>query len=144
MKWLNCCVYLIIFISGDLMAGTLLAGDFLAHIVTFGDFMAGNFLAGDFLGGYRLFHMTHIIPKSSPDSLILCSKNLCLFWNSFWYWTLLSGLYKRKSWSVTWLEALHTKLQTQLGLGMLNSTTTEMWWKNGTNATLKLSSVCVS
>ena len=31
-----------------------MAGDFLAHDVTFGDFMAGNFLAGDFFGGYRV------------------------------------------------------------------------------------------
>ena len=36
------------------MTGNFLAGDFLAHAVTFGDFMSGNFLAGDFLGGYRI------------------------------------------------------------------------------------------
>ena len=30
------------------------AGNFMAHHVTFGDFMAGNFLAGDFLGWIRL------------------------------------------------------------------------------------------
>ena len=47
VKLMNYCVYLIIFISGNFMAG-----DFLAHAVTFRDFMAGNFLAGDFLGGY--------------------------------------------------------------------------------------------
>ena len=35
------------------MAGNFLAGDFLAHAVTFGDFMAGNFLAGDFLARIR-------------------------------------------------------------------------------------------
>ena len=33
-----------------------LAGDFLAHGVTFGDFMAGNFLAGDFLTRIRVGH----------------------------------------------------------------------------------------
>ena len=36
------------------MAGKCLAGDFLAHTVTFGDFMAGNFLAGYLLDGYHL------------------------------------------------------------------------------------------
>ena len=40
------------FMAGNFMAGDFLAGDFLAHHVTFWDFMAGNFLAGDFLGGY--------------------------------------------------------------------------------------------
>ena len=32
--------------------GDFMAGNFMAHRVTFEDFMAGNFLAGDFLGGY--------------------------------------------------------------------------------------------
>ena len=42
------------------MARNFLAGDLLAHAVTFGDFMAKNFLAGDFLGGYRFGHVaTH-------------------------------------------------------------------------------------
>ena len=40
------------FMTGNFMARDFLAGDFLAHHVTFGDFMAGNFLARDFLGGY--------------------------------------------------------------------------------------------
>ena len=35
--------------DGDFSAGDFLAGDFLALHVTFRDFMAGNFLAGDFL-----------------------------------------------------------------------------------------------
>ena len=35
------------------MPRNFLAGDFLAHAVTFGDFMAGYFFAGDFLGGYH-------------------------------------------------------------------------------------------
>ena len=39
------------------MARKFLAGDFLAHAVTFGDFMAGNFLVGDFLGGYQIRYM---------------------------------------------------------------------------------------
>ena len=48
---------------GDLMAGNfiasdVLAGDLLAYHVTFGDFMAGNFLAGDFLGGYHFLRMS--------------------------------------------------------------------------------------
>ena len=37
------------------MAGNFLAGDFLAHAVTFGDFMVGNFLAGDFLTRIPIF-----------------------------------------------------------------------------------------
>ena len=41
------------------MAGNFMAGDFLAHTVTFGDFVAGNFLARDFLGGNLLFHMLY-------------------------------------------------------------------------------------
>ena len=35
-----------------------LAGDFLAHGVTFGDFMARNFLAGDFLTRIRQKRLT--------------------------------------------------------------------------------------
>ena len=42
------------FMAGDFMAGNFLAGNFMAHRVTFGDFMAGNFLAGDFLGWIHL------------------------------------------------------------------------------------------
>ena len=38
------------FMAGNFMARYFLTGAFLAHHVTFGDFMAGNFLAGDFLG----------------------------------------------------------------------------------------------
>ena len=45
MKQLNYGVYLIIFISGNLMAGKILA-------VTFGDCLARHFLAGDFFCGY--------------------------------------------------------------------------------------------
>ena len=41
------------FMAGDFMAGNFLTGNFMAHRVTFGDFMTGNFSAGDFLGGYR-------------------------------------------------------------------------------------------
>ena len=36
------------------MAENFLAGDFLAHAVTFGDFMAGNCSAGHFLDGNHL------------------------------------------------------------------------------------------
>ena len=42
------------FMAGDFMAGNFLAWNFMAHSVTFGDFMAGNFLAGDFLGWIHL------------------------------------------------------------------------------------------
>ena len=38
------------FMAGNFLARDFLARDFLAHHVTFRDFMAGNFLAGDFLG----------------------------------------------------------------------------------------------
>ena len=34
-----------------------LAGNLLAHTVTFGDFMAGNFLAGEFLGWILIIYM---------------------------------------------------------------------------------------
>ena len=44
------------FMAGDFMAGNFLAWNFMAHSVTFGDFMAGNFLAGDFLGWIRQKH----------------------------------------------------------------------------------------
>ena len=42
---------------GDFMAGNCLARHFLAHYVTFGDFMAENFLAGDFLWWILLAQM---------------------------------------------------------------------------------------
>ena len=54
MKLLNYGVYLIIVISGNLMAG-----NFLAHAVTF-----RNFMAGKFLGGYPLV----LIPSAEVAS----------------------------------------------------------------------------
>ena len=47
------------------MSGKCLAGDILAHVVTFRDFMAGNFLAGDFLGGYRTGYVKDTYNQSS-------------------------------------------------------------------------------
>ena len=60
----------------DFMAGDFLAGDFLAHRVTFGDFMAGNFLAGDFLGGYLIHHMK---VRYIPFFLHICISFFILF-----------------------------------------------------------------
>ena len=41
------------FMAGNFLAGDFLAGNFLAHHATYSDFMAGNFLDGDFLGWIR-------------------------------------------------------------------------------------------
>ena len=41
------------FMARNFLTRDFLARDFLAHRVTFRDFMARNFLARDFLGGYR-------------------------------------------------------------------------------------------
>ena len=63
---------MIIFISGNLMAGTFLDGDLLAHAVTFGDFKAGNFLAGDFLADTTRYNQR----KGSPYNQ---TKTICLY-----------------------------------------------------------------
>ena len=55
------------------MGGNFMAGDFLAHGVTFGDFMAGNFMAGDFLTRIR-FIMLYQQITSHPvrfDNLLI-------------------------------------------------------------------------
>ena len=54
------------------MAGNLLAGDVLAHAVTFGDFMAGIFLAGDFL---TRIHILYIILKQC-SVILKCNKQI--------------------------------------------------------------------
>ena len=55
------------------MIRDFLAGNFLAHTVTFGDFMAGNFLAGDFLGWIRI----NVLPpyKKNVAYLVLFSMS---------------------------------------------------------------------
>ena len=42
--------------AGDFMVGNFLGGNSMAHRVTFGDFMAGNVFAGDFFGWIRYQH----------------------------------------------------------------------------------------